>query len=329
MKLASRIALSARVSSDQQAQHNTIASQLGAIQAFATARGVRIDPALIFADNGISGTTLMRPKLDLLRDKAVAGDIDQVLMLSPDRLARKSTHQLLLVEEFKTLGVSITFVNRPIATSPEAQLLLQMQGVLAEYEREKILERHRRGKLHKAQQGNVSVLSGAPYGYVYIPATATENARYEILEREAAIVRRVFHLLVNEQQSIGAIARVLSAEQIPTRRAVGKWERSVVWAMVRNPASTGQAAYRKTHAVERLRPTKQARDPSFYPKHAHSSSRDRPPEDWIRIPVPALISEAVFQHAHERLEANKRLSPRTNKKSEYLLSGLLRCQQCG
>lgn len=329
MKLSSRIAIYARVSSEQQAQHNTIASQLATIHAFATTQGVKVDPDLIFADNGISGTTLMRPKLDLLRDKAVAGDVDQVLILSPDRLARKYTHQLLLVEEFKKLSVTITFVNRQIATSPEDQLLLQMQGVIAEYEREKILERHRRGKLHKAQQGNVSVLSGAPYGYVYIPATATEHARYEVLEREAAIVRRVFHLLVNEQQSLSAIARVLNTEQIPTRRDVGAWERSVIWAMVRNPAYTGQAAYRKTQAVDRTRPTKPARTQSFYPKHTHSSSRDRPQEDWIHIPVPALISEAVFQQARERLEMNKRLSPRNNKKNEYLLSGLLRCQQCG
>ncbi len=329
MKLSPRIAIYARVSSDQQAQHDTIASQLAAVQAFATAQGVRIDPDLIFADNGISGTTLARPKLDALRDKAAAAEIEQILILNPDRLARKYTHQLMLVEEFKKLGVTITFVNRQIATSPEDQLLLQMQGVIAEYEREKIVERHRRGKLHKAQQGKVCVLSGAPYGYVYISATDTEEARYEIHEREAAVVQRVFQLLVNEQQSIGAIARRLTAEQIPTRRDVGRWERSVVWAMLRNPAYTGQAAYRKTEVVERKRPTKQARDHSFYPKHVHSSTRDRPREDWIRSPVPALISEAVFERAHERLEANKRFSPRNNKRYEYLLSGLVRCQQCG
>jgi len=329
MKLSPRIALYARVSSDQQAQHDTIASQLAAVQAFATAQGVRIDPDLIFADNGISGTTLARPKLDALRDKAAAGEIDQILILNPDRLARKYTHQLMLVEECKKLGVTITFVNRQIATSPEDQLLLQMQGVIAEYEREKIIERHRRGKLHKAQHGKVCVLSGAPYGYGYIPATDTDEARYEIQEREAAVVQRVFHLLVNEQQSIGAIARRLTAEQIPTRRDVGQWERSVVWAMLRNPAYTGQAAYRKTEVVERQRPTKQARDHTFYPKHVHSSTRDRPLEDWIRIPVPALISEAIFERAQERLEANKRFSPRNNKRYEYLLSGLVRCQQCG
>lgn len=329
MKLSQRTAIYARVSSDQQAQHGTIASQLAAVQEFAAAQGGSIDPALIFADNGISGTTLARPKLAALRDKAAAGEIDQILLLNPARLARKYTHQVMLVEECKKLGVAIPFVNRQSATSPEDQLLLQMQGVIAEYEREKIVERHRRGKLHKAPQGNVCVLSGAPYGYVSIPATDTEEARYEIHEREAAAVQRVFHLLVNEQQSIGASARRLTAEQIPTRRDVGRWERSVVWAMLRNPAYTGQAAYRKTEVVERKRPTKQARDHSFYPTHSHSSTRDRPQEDWIRIPVPALINEARFQHAHERLEVNKRFSPRNNKKYEYLLSGLLRCEQCG
>jgi site-specific DNA recombinase len=86
----------------------------------------------------------------------VAGEIDAILVLDPDRLARKQSHQVILIGECKKLGVEISFVNRPIATSPEDQLLLQMQGVIAE----KIVERHRHGKLHKAQAGKVSVLSG-------------------------------------------------------------------------------------------------------------------------------------------------------------------------
>jgi site-specific DNA recombinase len=169
----------------------------------------------------------------------------------------------MLVEAFKKLGVALTFVNRQIATSPEAQLLLQRQGVIAEYQREKIGERQRRGKRHKAQQGKVWVLSGAPSGYGYIPATDTDEARYAMHEQKAAVVQRVFHLLIHEQQSIGAIGRRLTAEQIPTRRDVGRWERSVIWAMLRNLAYAGQAAYRKTKVVERQRPTKQARDHSF------------------------------------------------------------------
>jgi site-specific DNA recombinase len=329
MSLQKHTAIYARVSSEQQAQHGTIESQLAAIEKFAAEKGLKIDPDLIFAENGFTGTTLARPKLDALRDKAVAGEIDAILVLDPDRLARKQAHQVILIEEFKKLGVEISFVNRPIATSPEDQLLLQMQGVIAEYEREKIVERHRRGKLHKAQAGRVSVLSGAPYGYVYLPATETEDARYEIHEREAEIVKQVFHLLIDQHFSIGAIARKLTQDQVPTRRDVGHWERSVIWEMLRNPAYIGRAAYRKTEVVDRVRPTKQAYDRNFYPKHVHSSTRDRPPEEWITIPVPAIISEELFQRVHERLEENKRFSPRNNKKYEYLLSGLLRCQECG
>jgi site-specific DNA recombinase len=128
MKLSHRTASYARVSSDPQAQHGTIESQLAAVQEFATAQGVRIEPDLIFADNGLSGTTLARPNLDALRDKAAAGESAPILILNPDRLARNYTPHLMLGEEFKKLGVAITFVNRQIATSPEEQLLLPEAG---------------------------------------------------------------------------------------------------------------------------------------------------------------------------------------------------------
>jgi site-specific DNA recombinase len=145
MNLQNRIAIYARVSSDQQVQQATIESQLAAVQKFATDNGLKIDPDLIFADNGFSGITLARPQLDALRDQAATGEINRILILDPDRLARKYAHQLMLIEEFKKLGVEMTFVNRQIAASPEDQLLLQIQGVIAEYEREKILERQRLG----------------------------------------------------------------------------------------------------------------------------------------------------------------------------------------
>jgi site-specific DNA recombinase len=182
-------AVYARVSSDRQAQEGTIEFQISAMREFAKTNGFQIDNDLVFVDNGVSGTTLARPGLDALRDRAAAGEIDQVIVLNPDRFARKYSHQLLLVEEFQRLGVEILFVNRSISDSPEDQLLLQIQGVIAEYEKEKMVERSRRGKIHKAKQGKVSVLSGAPYGYVYIPATDTEEARYEIHEREAEVER--------------------------------------------------------------------------------------------------------------------------------------------
>jgi len=152
------IAIYARVSSDKQANERTIDSQLCAVREFASGEGVPVDQDLTFIDNGISGATLRRPALDNLRDRAAAGEIDRILVHTPDRLARKYAHQLILIEEFHRLGVEILFVNRNITASPEDQLLLQIQGVISEYEREKIMERSRRGKLYKARQGKVSAL---------------------------------------------------------------------------------------------------------------------------------------------------------------------------
>jgi site-specific DNA recombinase len=323
------VALYARVSSDRQVEEGTIDSQLASLQTYSTDHGYSIDADMIFIDDGFSGATLARPSLDALRDRAMMGAIDEVLVLAPDRLARNHAHQLVLVEEFHRLGVEIVFINRPIAHSPEDHLLLQMQGVIAEFERAQILERSRRGKLHKAKQGQISVLAGAPYGYVYIAGGATGQARYEIHPQEADIVRRIFQLYVEEGLSMEAIARDLTAQQIPTRQGAPQWHRSVVWGMLRNPAYQGQAAYRKTQAVARTRPTKAAHDHRYYPKGVHSSSRQRPQTDWLFIAVPPIISPRLFARAGRQLEANKRQASRNNKRYEYLLSGRLRCQSCG
>ena len=323
------VAFYCRVSSDKQAQEGTIESQVSSLREFAQANNFSIEEDLIFLDNGISGATLARPALDDLRDKAASGEVETVLILCPDRLARKYAHQLILVEEFQNLGVEITFSNKEISNSPEDQLLLQIQGVISEYEREKIMERSRRGKLQKALKGFVSVLGGAPYGYAYIPRKDTEDARYEIHLEEATIVRGIFHMYCQEKLSIGAITKSLNAKEVPTRKRQGIWERSTVWSVLRNPAYSGQAAFRKTIRVERIRPTKLARDNSFYPYSSTSSSRDRNKKDWIYIPVPAIISHEIFKVASKQLEINKQLSPRNNKKYCYLLSGLLHCKECG
>ena len=327
--MSKTIALYARVSDNSRVEDSTIASQLASLYAYVEEQGYELEADLIFTDDGFSGATLARPGLDTLRDHAMMGTIDQIVVLTPDRLARNHAHQLVLIEEFKRLGVDVIFINRPIAQTPEDQLLLQMQGVIAEFEREKIIERSRRGKLHKAKQGRVSVLSGAPYGYVYIAEGDSGEARYEIHPQEAEIVRRVFKLYVDEGLGIGAIARELTADHIPTRRGAPQWERSVVWGMLRNPAYTGEAAYRKTQAVPRNHATKQAHDHEFYPKQVNSSRRQRPRDEWLLISVPQIISPQLFERAGRQLAFNKKHAPRNNKRHQYLLSGLLRCQRCG
>jgi site-specific DNA recombinase len=175
----------------------------------------------------------------------------------------------------------------------------------------------------------VNVLSGAPYGYVYIRKRDTQQARYEIHPHEAPVVRRVFELYTRQFKSIGAIARQLTEDQIPSRTRKGHWDRSVICDMLKNPAYIGKAAFRKTRQVQRKKMTKQSRDRGGYPKRALSSHADRPQEEWIFIPVPAIIDEGTFNKAREQLQENKKLSARNNTKHPYLLSGLLSCQRCG
>ena len=158
----------ARVSSDQQAKEQTIASQVDALRQRVLADGLALAEELCFLDEGHSGSTLLRPALERLRDQAAAGVIDRLYVHSPDRLARKYAYQVLLLDELKRCGVEVVFLNHDIDRSPEGDLLLQVQGMVAEYERAKILERSRRGKLHAARRGSLNVLGGAPYGYRYV-----------------------------------------------------------------------------------------------------------------------------------------------------------------
>lgn len=141
-----RVGLYARVCSDQQAQQQTIASQISALRERVAEDGHELREELCFVDDGVSGTTLMRPSLEKLRDTAYTGGLEKLYVHSPDRLARKYAWHVLLVDELRAHGVEIVFLNHTMGSSPEDDLLLQMQGMFAEYERPKILERSRRGK---------------------------------------------------------------------------------------------------------------------------------------------------------------------------------------
>jgi site-specific DNA recombinase len=157
-------ALYARVSSDRQKENHTIASQVAALMQFAETNGYLVPSEWQFQDDGYSGATLVRPGLEALRDLAAAGEIQTVLIYSPDRLSRKYAYQVLLSEELARCGVELIFLRAPSGATAEDQLLVQFQGMIAEYERAQIAERSRRGKRHRAQQGSINVLSGAPYG---------------------------------------------------------------------------------------------------------------------------------------------------------------------
>src|ERR1700688_2309447 len=241
-------AIYARVSSEQQREANTIASQTASLLKFAKSQDLEVPTEWVFEDNGYSGATLERPGLEHVRDLAAEGQIQAVLAYAPDRLSRKYAYQILLIEEFAKHGVETLFVNAPQGTSAEDQLLVQFQGMIAEYERAQILERSRRGKRHRARSGEISVLSGAPYGYRYLRKTDQAPASYAVLEAEARVVRRVYEMYTVEGLSIGEITRRINAEGIPIRKASARWERTTVWAVLRNSAYRGIACFGKTRA---------------------------------------------------------------------------------
>src|SRR6201993_2773498 len=320
-------AIYARVSSEQQKEENTIASQTAALIEFAREQGYSVPDDWVIEDEGFSGASLLRPGLERLRDLAAEGHIQAVLIHSPDRLSRKYAYQVLLTEEFARHGGETIFLKAPHSGTPEDQLMLQFQGMIAEYERAQILERSRRGKRHRAKAGEVSVLGGAPYGYRYIRKTSEAPARYEIDAAEAEVVRLIYDKYTVSGLSIGAIARLLHGMGVPTRRRV-RWERSVVWAILRNPAYKGTACFNKTQTGPRQKVTKPFRLSGRAIHGDKSSSHERPRDQWIEIPVPAMVSEETFAMAAERLADNKRFAPRRTIEPS-LVQGLASCRKCG
>ena len=323
-------ALYARVSSEKQVQENTIASQVEALKSKIIADSLTLLDEHQFIDNGYSGSNLVRPALEKLRDQVAAGMIDKLYIHSPDRLSRKYAYQMILIEEFERYGTDVIFLNFQTSNdNPESQLLLQMQGMIAEYERSKIMERHRRGKIHAAKRGSVNVLSVAPYGYRYIDKhTGQGEACFEVIDDEAEVIRKIFNWVGKDRLTIGEVIRLLNKDKILTKKGKMWWDRSTVWYMLKNPTYKGQAAFGRSKTGVRLSYIRPRRDSSEQPKNNSSRySVDR--ENWIYISVPAIIDEQLFDAVQEQIEENKKRARVHKQGVTYLLQGLLVCKYCG
>ena len=321
-------AIYARVSSARQKKDQTIGSQTAALRDHARQLGVDLPEEWVFEDEGHSGATLVRPALEALRDLAAQGCVDVVLCYSPDRLARKFAYQALLIEEFARAGTRVEFVKGPRGDTPEDQLLVQFQGMFAEYEKAQLMERYRRGKAHRARTGSVNVLSGAPFGYRYLRKSDHAGAAYEIIEHEAALVAEMFRRYADDGASIADLARWLTGQGAPTRTGKQRWDRSVVWAMLRNPAYAGTAVFGKTMAVAGSPALNRVARLQGRSVPRAVKTVDRPKEEWTQIPVPAIVTEGTFERAAQRLADNKRFASR-NTKVPSLLQGLAACSACG
>ena len=325
-----RIASYSRVSSQRQVDEMTIDSQLADLRGRIERDKLSIDHAFEYMDDGYSGSELLRPSLEQLRDHVAASMIDRLYIHSPDRLARKFAHQAILLDEMSKHGCEVIFLNLDgLPDSPETKMLLQMQGMFAEYEREKILERTRRGRRYSAARGNVSVFGRAPYGYRYIRKNGTQQeARWDIDPSESEIVRLIFGLVGEKGYSLSAVCRDLKSHGIQTKQGKVNWDRSTVRGILVNPAYHGEARYGK----ERLAPRKPGRrakrgDPEV-PRQAKVAVAT-PLEEQIMIPVPALVSKPLFEEVRKCMEENQKRQRERQAGPKYLLSGLLICGECG
>ena len=321
-------AIYARVSSARQKKDQTIGSQTAALREHAGQLGVELPGEWVFEDEGHSGATLVRPALEALRDLVAQGCVDVVLVYSPDRLARKFAYRALLIEEFARAGVRVEFIKGPRGDSPEDQLMVQFQGMFAEYEKAQLMERYRRGKAHRARCGSVNVLGGAPFGYRYINKTADSGASYEIVDHEAAIAAELFRRYTDDGASIADLTRWLTSENVPTRTGKARWDRSVVWGMLRNPAYAGTAVFGKTQVLQESPGLNRRARLEGRSVPRASKTAGRPRDEWIEIPVPAIVTAGTFQRAAQRLAGNKRFAAR-NTKVPSLLQGLAACSACG
>ena len=319
-----RAALYARVSTDLQEKEQTIQSQLAVITGYAERQGFRHSTALTYTDDGYSGTWLDRPGLDELRDHAREGRFEVVVVLCPDRLARRYAYQVLLLEELKRAGVEVRFCERPINDSPDDQLLLQIQGAIAEYERAKVLERCRRGRLHRARRGELAP-PNPPYGYHYAARKYGGDGQIRIHEEEAAMIRQVFRWYAEEGASLYGVLKKLNTSPWTTRRGKNEWQAASVLRLLRCEWYVGRAYYNR--ATQRS--VAPGRDAEGMPR-SRSVKVIRPRTEWIVVPVPRLVDDEVFNRVQERITENKRFARRRLKRGRvYLLKGLLRCGLCG
>ncbi len=320
-KIVKLVAIYARVSTARQEQEGTIATQISAIKEFADKNGYTIVQE--YKDDGWSGSNIVRPALDQLRVDAKKKLWDAVLFYDPDRLARRYFYQELVIDELKQLGLQALFVTMPQSKNSEDDLMYGVRGVFAEYERAKITERFRLGKVRKAKEGHI-VTTEAPYGYAYIRKTESKQGYYEVNEEEARVVKMIFNWVIQEGLTIRSIVRKLQELKIqPKRSKRGVWNTSTLSTLLRNSAYIGEAHYLKNYGTVPLKPLKN----EIYKKVKKTSRRTRPQEEWIMIPVPHIIDKEIFEKVGKRLRDNFALCIR-NKKNQYLLAGKIWCT-CG
>jgi site-specific DNA recombinase len=316
-------ALYARVSTSNQEKEETILSQISEIEDKVKQDGNFIDEKLKFLDEGWSGELLARPALDELRDVIKNKNIEVLYVYDLGRLSRNFMNQLILKNEIQEAGIQLISLHDINAENPEQMFAQNVMGLFHEYERIKITERMRRGKLYKSKKG---ILFGwnAPYGYKYVKGDDHQLGRFEVVEAEAKAVKMMFETIAIEGSTIRQLSKKLFQLKIRAREQKdGIWTTGVLCRRLRDTTYIGKHYYNKTESIVSQAPTKEG----TYKRLKKSSRKMKAIEDWHPIEVPAIINNDLFEAAQKQLVLNSQLAIR-NRKHDYLLSGLLSCT-CG
>ncbi len=320
-----RVAVYVRVSTSRQVKLQTIEQQLEKVRKHVRQKGWELPDENVFRDDGYSGTTLKRPALDALRDKARPRELEVVVVLSPDRLARNYVHQMVLIEEFEKSGCRVEFVERPMSSEPNDQLLLQIRGAVAEYEKTLLSERMRRGRLAKYKAGLLLPWTHTPYGYRVDPDRPRDPAGVRPDEAKAAVVAEIFATYLEEGGSLFGVSRQLESQGIRAPRGGKVWSVATLRGILTNPLYAGRIYAGRV----RYQPPKIRRSATHPIGHPHDSAVPLAPEEWIPVAsVPAVVSQEQFDLVREKLSKNKSFAKRNNEAHTYLLRALVSCGRC-
>jgi site-specific DNA recombinase len=320
-----RVAAYVRVSTSRQVKLETIEQQLEMVSRYAREKGWELPEEDIFRDDGYSGTTLKRPALDALRDRARLREFEVVVVPSPDRLARNYVHQMVLIEEFEKGGCRVEFVERPMSSEPNDQLLLQIRGAVAEYERTLLSERMRRGRLAKYKAGLLLPWTHVPYGLRVDPDRPRDPAGVSLDEAKAAVVAEIFAAYLEPEASLFGVSRHLREMGVLAPRGGKAWSTATLRGILTNPVYAGRVYAGRG----RYRPPKIRRSATHPIGNPHDSAVPLPPEEWIPVAqVPAVVSQQQFDLAREKLSKNRSFARRNNKTNEHLLRALVSCGEC-
>ena len=234
----------------------------------------------IFRDDGRSGARLDRPGLDALRDQAARAAFNLVVVCSPDRLARNFVHQMVVLEELERRGVRVVFCDRPLSDDPHEQLVTQIRGAVAEYERTLIADRMRRGRQARLRSGQLLPWTRAPYGYRLHPERPRDPAAVQVDPVAAAMVQELFAAYAAGGVTLHALAAQFTSRGVPTPPGRPVWRSTTIRNLLTNPASKSQAASGRLWTTPARR-----RKSALEPVGRGISTRAHPSEEWITVPV--------------------------------------------